>query len=167
MGLDRESPSHFQFNVQFILEGLATIVIGGVSYWTIVDFPDDANFLNKLEKYVIISRLKSDGQASHAHENLRWQSILASLKDWKTYMGMFIDMGVAGPLYGFSLFLPTIINSFGYTSTRSQLLTVPPYAAAAIMVSNSLSLIHDRQLWSVLRPIEQVVVAFSIYVLAC
>lgn len=30
------------------------------------------------------------------------------------------------PLYSFSLFLPTIIKALGYTSTKAQLLTVPP-----------------------------------------
>ena len=37
------------------------------------------------------------------------------------------------PLYAFSLFLPSIIASLGYESTVAQLLSVPPYAAAAIM----------------------------------
>ncbi|MCV5062806.1 hypothetical protein OFM35_30475, partial [Escherichia coli] len=38
------------------------------------------------------------------------------------------------PLYAFSLFLPAIIKGLGWnTSTvRSQLMSVPPYAAAAV-----------------------------------
>jgi len=42
-------------------------------------------------------------------------------------------MGADGALYAFSLFLPTIIKQLGYTSTKANLLSVPPYAAAAIM----------------------------------
>ncbi len=49
------------------------------------------------------------------------------------YLGMFIYMGTDMPLYAFSLFLPTIIKNMGYTSTHAQLLTVPPYACAAVM----------------------------------
>lgn len=37
------------------------------------------------------------------------------------------------PLYGISLFLPTIINNLGYTSSTAQLLTVPIYITAAIL----------------------------------
>ena len=37
------------------------------------------------------------------------------------------------PLYAFSLFLPSIVASLGYKSTAAQLLSVPPYAAAAIV----------------------------------
>lgn len=42
-------------------------------------------------------------------------------------------MLTAGPLYAFSLFLPTIISELGYKSTQANLLTVPPYAAAAVL----------------------------------
>lgn len=42
-------------------------------------------------------------------------------------------MGADGALYAFSLFLPTIITGLGYTSTTANLLSVPPYAAAAIV----------------------------------
>lgn len=49
------------------------------------------------------------------------------------YLGMFVYMGADMPLYAFALFLPTIINNMGYTSTQAQLLTVPPYACAAVV----------------------------------
>lgn len=42
-------------------------------------------------------------------------------------------MGSAMPLYGFSLFLPTIIKELGYTTTKAQLMSVPPYACAAVL----------------------------------
>lgn len=38
-----------------------------------------------------------------------------------------------GALYAFSLFLPSIIRELGYSATRAQLLSVPPYAAACIL----------------------------------
>jgi hypothetical protein len=44
-----------------------------------------------------------------------------------------IYMGADGALYAFSLFLPTIIQGLGYKSTIANLLSVPPYAAAAVV----------------------------------
>jgi MFS family permease len=41
--------------------------------------------------------------------------------------------GIVCPLYGISLFLPTIINQLGYTSTTAQLLTIPIYCTAAVL----------------------------------
>lgn len=55
-----------------------------------------------------------------------------ALSDWKTYAFAIIYAGSDGPLYAFSLFLPTIIAELGYSSTKANLLTVPPYAAAAV-----------------------------------
>ena len=52
-------------------------------------------------------------------------------------------MGCDAPLYAFSLFLPSIISSLGYTATTAQLLSVPPYAAAAILTI-SVGYIADR-----------------------
>jgi len=83
----------------------------------------------------VISRLKEDGQASHRHEGFRWKYFFAAYKDWKTYLGCLMYMGVDGSLYAFSLFLPSIINELGYTATRAQLLSVPPYAVACVMVN--------------------------------
>lgn len=132
--MDRNALLNKLIDEKFILEGIATVVIGGISYWFIVDFPDDANFLNPLEKHALMTRLKADGQTSYRTENFQWQSVLDSFKDWKTYMGMFINMGCAGSIYAFALFLPSIINELGYSANRAQLLTVPPYAVACVMV---------------------------------
>jgi MFS family permease len=41
--------------------------------------------------------------------------------------------GIVCPLYGISLFLPSIIRELGYTSSTAQLLTVPIYITAAIL----------------------------------
>ena len=111
-----------------------TVCCGAASFWIIVDFPDDATFLTPLEKHVVITRLKSDGQASHRYESYKWKYFWAAYKDWKTYMGMLMYMGVDGSLYAFSLFLPSIVSALGYTATKAQLLTVPPYAVACVMV---------------------------------
>lgn len=37
-------------------------------------------------------------------------------------------------IYSFSLFLPTIIKSLGYSSVTAQLFTVPPYMAGFVAV---------------------------------
>lgn len=57
-----------------------------------------------------------------------WQSVT----DWKTWCFAVIYMGADGALYAFSLFLPTIINALGYSGTTANLLSVPPYACAAV-----------------------------------
>ncbi|KAJ6164987.1 hypothetical protein N7470_003659 [Penicillium chermesinum] len=94
----------------FILEGLATFVIGVASFWCVYDFPDQAKFLSPDDRARVLRRLALDQQSSAEHEEFKMKYLWASLKDWKTYTGAIIYMGADGALYAFSLFTPTIIN---------------------------------------------------------
>ena len=127
----------------FILEGLATMLIGIISIWMVYDFPDEATFLTPTDRQRVIRRLKMDQQSSAEHESFQMRYFWASVADWKTWLYALIYMGADMPLYAFSLFLPTIISGLHYTSTNAQLLSVPPYAAAAIMTI-SIGYIADR-----------------------
>jgi nitrate/nitrite transporter NarK len=118
----------------FILEGLATIIVGIISYWMVHDFPDDAKFLSDADRQRVLRRLRADRQSSAEHEEFKMDYFWASVKDWKTWAFAVVYMGCDGSLYAFSLFLPTIIEDLGYeNSTTANLLSVPPYAAAAIL----------------------------------
>lgn len=121
----------------FILEGLLTIVIGIISFWMVHDFPDEAKFLSSEDRARVLLRLKADNQSSAEHEHFEISYFYAALKDWKTYVGGLIYMGPLMPLYSFSLFLPSIIQSMSFTTPddviKNQLLSVPPYALAAIV----------------------------------
>lgn len=117
----------------FILEGIVTVVVGVISYWLVYDFPDEATFLSKDDRARVLQRLKLDGQASANHETFKMEFFWAAVKDWKTWAFAVIYMGADGALYAFSLFLPSIISGLGYNGTTANLLSVPPYAGAAIM----------------------------------
>ena len=126
----------------FILEGLATVVAGALSFFIIQDFPDTATFLTEEERTFVVRRLQADSQHSAAGEDLKWHYVLRSVLDWKTWVGsacvflwdrrglwsdgvfffspslccvVALYMGADGPLYAFSLFLPSIINQLGKT----------------------------------------------------
>ena len=70
----------------FILEGLATVVAGFLSFWIIQDFPDNAKFLSDAERTAVVRRLQSDNQHSAAGEKLKMKYIRQSLFDRKTYL---------------------------------------------------------------------------------
>lgn len=119
----------------FILEGILTVVVGILSFWFVYDFPDEAKFLSDQDRQRVIRRLAFDKQASATHEKYTNSALVDSLKDWKMWLGMVIYMGCDMPLYAFSLFLPTIISDMGWNTSiiRAQLMSVPPYAVAAIL----------------------------------
>ncbi|TVY84267.1 putative transporter, partial [Lachnellula suecica] len=117
----------------FIIEGLATVLAGALSFWLIHDFPDTATFLTDQDRARVHRRLKLDQQSSAEHEEFKMSYLWTAIKDWKMYMGMVIYMGADMPLYGISLFLPSIVAGLGYKTTKAQLMTVPPYACAAVL----------------------------------
>ncbi|KAF3762680.1 MFS general substrate transporter [Cryphonectria parasitica EP155] len=130
----------------FILEGLLTIVIGVVSFWLVHDFPDVARFLSPEDRARVIRRLKLDQQSSASHEDFSMRYFWQALADWKMWLGMVIYMGCDMPLYAFSLFLPSIVADLGLSggsTVKSQLLTVPPYAAAAVLTV-TIGFVADR-----------------------
>jgi MFS family permease len=129
----------------FILEGLLTIVVGIASFWMVHDFPDEASFLSDADRARVIRRLKLDQQSSAHHESFQTVYLWQALRDWKMWLGMVIYMGCDMPLYAFSLFLPTIISNLGWNTSvvRAQLMSVPPYAAAAILTV-AIGFIADR-----------------------
>lgn len=106
----------------FILIGLATFLLGVASIWLVQDFPDTAKFLTDGERKVVVHRLSGDQKTSAAGEGFSWWALLKGIVDWKTWVGMLAYMGVDGPLYAFSTFTPSIVQSLGYTSTRANLI---------------------------------------------
>ncbi|TQS37032.1 hypothetical protein Golomagni_02506 [Golovinomyces magnicellulatus] len=111
----------------FILEGLLTLLAGSLSHSFIYDYPATAKFLTIDERIEVQRRLTDDdGLSDEFHAKFFYQA----LRDKKIWAMMFITIGIFTPMYSISLFLPTIITQFGYSTNKSQLLSVPPYLAA-------------------------------------
>ncbi|TQS39060.1 hypothetical protein Golomagni_00420 [Golovinomyces magnicellulatus] len=140
----------------FILEGIITIIIGMISFWVIQDFPENAKFLSTEDRIRVIRRLKAEKQSSADHEAFKIKYFWIAIKDYKMWLGMAIFAGCDMPLYAFSLFLPSIISELGYSMTSAQLLTVPPYAVAAVLtviVGSIADRTHQRGLCNIFTSI--------------
>lgn len=127
----------------FILEGLLTVLCAVASFFILQDFPDTAKFLNETERVWVVRRLQEDMKFSAGGEKFKMKYVMQSLRDWKTWVAMGIYMGFDGPLFSFSLFLPTIINQLGFKANVANLLSVPVYAWACL-VTVSIGFIGDR-----------------------
>ncbi|KAK2728195.1 major facilitator superfamily transporter [Colletotrichum kahawae] len=120
----------------FIIEGLMAVVLGIASFWKVHDFSREVTFLSDENKARLKRRLNEDQQAPPDHAKFKTLYFWQALHDWKMWMTMAIYMGCDMPLFAVTLFLPTIINDLGWNTNtntmRSQLMTVPPYALAAV-----------------------------------
>ncbi|KAI9809569.1 MAG: hypothetical protein M1825_000001 [Sarcosagium campestre] len=112
----------------FIIEGLLTIVVAIISKWLIADWPETAKFLNESEKALLKRRLEDSGSIGHM-DSLTRDAALKIFKDWKIWIctAMYFCLVTSG--YSTAFFIPTILEEFGYTASRAQVLTIPIYMA--------------------------------------
>ncbi|KAI0752396.1 MFS general substrate transporter [Daedaleopsis nitida] len=128
----------------FILEGIATVLVGLVAFYgddahiihppVLVDFPDTAPFLTPEERAFIVHKRRYENSTVGEEEHFEVRHIWDALTDWQVWCLSLINMSVITPVYGISLFLPSIINGFGFSPAISQLLTVPPYVVGTATV---------------------------------
>ncbi|KAF8835336.1 MFS general substrate transporter [Paxillus ammoniavirescens] len=116
----------------FILEGVATVLIGLIAAFIMADYPSTAKFLTAEERSFIMEKGGRDNAQVEEHDMS--QQVWAAFTDWQVWALAIVQFSIGVPAYGITYFLPTIINNFGYTTSISQLLTVPPYALATVNV---------------------------------
>ncbi|KAL6306342.1 MFS general substrate transporter [Sparassis latifolia] len=126
----------------FIIEGLPTIFLGVLCLFLLPDRPEETTFLNERERELAMERVNR-GIKADIGRTIKKKHIAAAFLDWKIYAAGVIYFGANCALASISAFLPTIITTFGYSNALAQLLTVPPYAVAAIILCST-SYCSDR-----------------------
>lgn len=70
----------------FILEGLLTVVVGIVSKFWIVDWPETAKFLNDEERALLVQTLTEDSGSARM-DRLDKRAAKRIFTDWKIWVG--------------------------------------------------------------------------------
>ncbi|GBE87251.1 Uncharacterized transporter [Sparassis crispa] len=117
----------------FVIEGAPTIVLGILSIFILPDRPEATTMLNEEERLLALERVNR-GLKADTGRTINKKHIFAAFKDWRIYAAGVVYFGANCALASISAFLPTIITTFGYTNALAQLLTVPPYAVAAVFM---------------------------------
>ncbi|KAI0399965.1 DNA-repair protein rad2 [Xylaria palmicola] len=128
-----------------IIEGLPTIVLG---FFVLIFLPNDAEsarFLTPEEKKLMVVRQQRQYGYTKSAQEFSKKDMIKAFKDWKVWVFCLGQFGVDTMLYGYSTFLPTIINGLGSWSVAEvQLLTIPCYALGAISYM-TIAYISDRK----------------------
>ncbi|KAL2825771.1 major facilitator superfamily domain-containing protein [Aspergillus cavernicola] len=143
----------------FIIEGAISVVLGGCCWITFPRSPETAWFLTEEEKTLMRVRKQRDiiYKGSDKFES-KW--IKESLKDPFVYMSAICFFSSSIAIFGFGIFLPTIINGLGFTSLQANYLTIPVYATGAIvlvLVTVLSDRFNKRALFLLVTPIPVVV----------
>ncbi|OBT58745.1 hypothetical protein VE04_00729 [Pseudogymnoascus sp. 24MN13] len=127
----------------FIIEGAITVVICIIGWFLIADFPEKAKFLTLKERQYAIERINDD-RGDGEQDKITLRLVIHHLADPKLYAFSFMLMSSTLPGYAYSYFLPIIFKEgLGYSTSKSQLMSAPPYILAAILTYTS-SWLADR-----------------------
>lgn len=122
----------------FVVEGALTVALGLGAYWLLVDFPDSAreswSFLPARERAWVVARVEAD-RGDTAVARFRLGSFLRAGLDWKIWCYALLFFNTTTITYALAYFLPIIlVQSLGFSVGEAQLLVVPPYVLAGIVM---------------------------------
>ncbi|PLB39068.1 putative MFS transporter [Aspergillus candidus] len=142
----------------FAIEGIITIGLGLIAFFTLTDRPETARWLNQDEKDLAIARIKS--------ERVSTTELLDKIDLAKTLRGILCPVTLTTgfifllnniTVQGLAFFAPTIVGTIYPEASvvSKQLHTVPPYVVGAFfaLLFPLLSWVFDRRMpWFVLSP---------------
>jgi MFS family permease len=122
----------------FVVQGLCTCVIGIVTYWWMVDFPENSHesfrFLTADEASIVSKRIQTD-RGDLVAQDFSLGKVLVHAKDPKVWAfgSLFFMQNIVSTALAY--FVPIILeNGLGYSSNASIILSAPPYYYAVLPV---------------------------------
>ncbi|KAH6619373.1 major facilitator superfamily domain-containing protein [Chaetomium sp. MPI-SDFR-AT-0129] len=122
----------------FVVQGLCTCAIGAVTYWWMIDFPENSHrsfrFLTPEETAIVSKRIQTDRGDLVAQEFSVSKVLVhaADPKVWAFATLFFLQNIVSTAL---AYFVPIILqNGLGYSSDAAIILSAPPYYYAVVPV---------------------------------
>ncbi|KAK0445879.1 major facilitator superfamily domain-containing protein [Armillaria borealis] len=109
----------------FILEGAFTVAWGLMSYFLMPRDAMAARFLRPAEREYVASQVVESGG-----ERFEWKEVRKAFVAPHVWILGVVFFFSGAVLFGLAFFTPSIVQSLGYTAARSQLMSVPPFAAA-------------------------------------
>lgn len=152
----------------FILEGLATVLAGVMTFFCLIDSPESSTrWLDADEiRYLQLRHISHNGRKTEDGEkkSVDWKILRSVLTDWQIYLQALIYWSNTVPNNALKFTMPRIIQNMGYTSSNAQLLTIGPYCAGALSAWVS-AMFADRFTWRmpfIVGPQVLVVIAYAI-----
>ena len=126
----------------FFFEGLVTVLAGLGAPFLMPTTPGECWFLNERERRIAAERLVMKNGADE-NEKVKFHHVVRAILNINNYicaLGFFL---INITVQGISLFMPTILKDLGWTETKAQLYTVPPYVCACC-VAIAVAFVSDK-----------------------
>ncbi|KAH7110087.1 major facilitator superfamily domain-containing protein [Dendryphion nanum] len=126
----------------FFFEGLVTIISGFIAPYFMPTTPGECYFLTEREQRIAAERLVLKGGGDE-NEKVQAHHVTRSLFNINNYICALGFFAINITVQGISLFMPTILRDLGWTATKAQLYTVPPYVCACV-VAIGVAFVSDK-----------------------
>jgi ACS family tartrate transporter-like MFS transporter len=116
----------------FMMEGIPAIVLGIVVLRTLAETPHEAKWLGSSERDWLLATLATEREAEAIVPQRNFWAVVFSGRIWLLSVVYF---GVSTTMYGVSLWLPTVIQSFsGLGDFATGLIAVLPYFVTVLVM---------------------------------
>lgn len=116
----------------FIIEGVPAIILGLLAPILLTDRPEEATWLKDEERAWLTSTIARENAVVADSGHGRFMD---GLRDRRVWAYAMLNFGMVCGIYGFGLWLPTVVQSLGdFTTGQIGLITVIPYAVAAVFL---------------------------------
>lgn len=132
------------WEILFLILGLLTVVTGAFYIYAMPDNQINARFLSHREKLVAVERIRGNFQGIGS-TIWKWPQFFEAFKDPRTYLYVLFSLLMNIPNGGITSFGAIIINSFGFGSRMSLLLSMPG-GAVDIIAKLGFTYLSDRYL---------------------
>ncbi|KAK9465471.1 major facilitator superfamily domain-containing protein [Lipomyces arxii] len=126
----------------FFFEGIITMIVGGLVYLYLPDSPAVSNFLTPDERQEATRIIELETLSSGPSTTIEWRHVKRAF-NMANFLLVTANISSLLTVTSMSLFVPSILNAMGFSSIRSQLMSVPAYAVATI-VCITLMTMSDR-----------------------
>jgi MFS family permease len=114
----------------FIIQGIATFVIAVAACFILPDEPLTTWWLSPEERQLAHSRVAKD-TVGHSADVSMFAGLKEAVRDPKVWLFVYMQhLHIA--TNGFKNFMPTIVNTLGFSQSVTLVLTCPPYLIAGI-----------------------------------
>jgi hypothetical protein len=111
VGMVYETYTNFIHLFLVILEGILTVIVAVIAYFTLFDFPETASFLTEEERAFVVYRLKYqnfkeevDGGVRVAQDDsFQWKFVKSAFLDWQIWLNVLVYWGMSGLLSHLSI----------------------------------------------------------------
>ncbi|KAJ3489365.1 hypothetical protein NLJ89_g11537 [Agrocybe chaxingu] len=120
-----ESPKYHSWQFLFWIEGGGTVIFAIFAWFWLPISPSVWRLLNDRQKAVARARIRSDSSVT-VDEELNIRDAFRPFLDPIYWLWALISLSFGVPLASVNNFLPQIVASLGYSTIRTNLLTVAP-----------------------------------------